>query len=67
MASDKTSIDTAIGLMKMALAHLDEAREVFAAADLQQAIDTAEGKPNASLADDEGELVALLDALTGER
>ena len=67
MASVETSIDTAIGLMKMALVHLDEAHELFAAADLQQAIDTAERRPNASSADDEDELIALFDALTGGR
>lgn len=41
MASSAKSVDTAIGLMKCALAHLDEAHEDLAAARLQHAIDTA--------------------------
>lgn len=67
MASSESSIDTAIGLMKMALVHLDKAGDAFAAADLQQAIDTAENAPIASSADDEDELVARLNILMGER
>lgn len=67
MASIESSVDTAISLMRMALAHLDEAGEVFAAADLQQAIDTAENAPIASLSDDEDEFVARFEILMGER
>lgn len=67
MAESAKTIDTAIGLMKRALVLLDEADEYFAAADLQQAIDTAAKSPIASSADDETELVALFDTLTGKR
>lgn len=67
MASNETSTDTGISLMKMALVHLDAAEEWLAAARLQHAIDTAERAPIASSADNEDELVARFKILMGER
>lgn len=65
--AESAKIETAIGLMKRALVLLDEAGEYLAAADLQQAIDTAAKAPIASSADDETELVALFETITRKR
>lgn len=67
MAESSKPVEAAIDLMKRALLLLDEADECFAAADLQQAIDTAAKTPIASSADDEAELIALFDTLTRKR